>query len=272
MFVNLSVNSKQRTMDKQTRTNYKEPKFYLDKRGNKPAAIFLKYSFAAGQRLSYFTGETIEPDKWNETTQRVKRNVNNGSGLNESLDKLFETAKQIVRDHRLQNKPLNVQEFKRLLNMTRNKVTTKENFFFVFDEFTRSESMAKAWSVNMATNYQSLKSYLLKFQAFRNREISFHKINNDFNIELLEYCRTKSLKNSTITHYYNLLKIFLSWSADKSYCTLETKKALAIDLKTAKNKVVSLSFQEIKAIDSLEVSGSLEAAKDCLVLQSFLWV
>ncbi len=100
-----------------------------------------------------------------------------------------------------------------------------------------------------------------------NKEISFHKINNDFAIELLEYCQANGLKNSTITHYFNLLKIFLSWSADKSYCTPEAKKALAIDLKTAKNKVIALTFQEIKAIAGLDVSGSLEAAKDCFVFQ-----
>jgi integrase len=255
-------------MDK--RTEYKVPKFYLDKRPGKPAAIFLKYSYERGQRLSYFTGETIEPDKWNAETQRVKRNVTGGAGINESLDVLFDTAKTIVRDHRLQNKPLSTTTFKTLLDVARGKATAKTDFFAVYDRFIATESKLKSWTTRTNMKMQTLRDQLKAFQEQRRKKIDFSQINESFFQELITFWQDKyNHRNSTISKSIHLVKWFLIWSYDKDLCTDQFKK-VKVKLKEAKKKVVFLDMAELKAIQEVQIPAKnsyLEKYRDIFLFQ-----
>jgi integrase len=256
-------------MDKKTRTTYKEPKFYLDKRPGKPAAIFLKYSYERGQRLSYFTGETIEPDKWNAETQRIKRNVTGGSGINESLDKLFEAAKTIVRDYRLQNKRLSISEFKHLLDVARGMAVMKTDFFSIYDQFISTESSLKAWTFRTNMKMKTLKDQLTAFQEHKRKKIDFGQINESFFQELVTFWQTKyKHRNSTISKNIHLLKWFLNWSYEKNHCSDQFKK-VKIKLKETSKKVVFLDMTEIKAIHNTTIpeNSYLDRTRDIFIFQ-----
>lgn len=257
------------TDNKKTRSVYKEPKYYLDKRPGKPAAIFLKYSYERGQRLSYFTGETIEPEKWNAETQRVKRNVTGGSGINESLDKLFEAAKAIVRDHRLQNKALTLSEFKTLLDITKGKATAKTDFFSVYDQFTDTESRLKAWTKRTNMKLQTLRDQLTAFQENRRKNIDFSQINESFFQELVTFWQDKyGHRNDTINKNVHIFKWFLNWSYNKGLVNDQYKR-IKITLKETPKKVIFLSMEEIRAINQLNIpaNGYLDRTRDIFIFQ-----
>lgn len=257
-------------MDKKTRGTYKEPKYYLDKRPGKPAAIFLKYSFERGKRLSYFTGETIEPEKWNTETQRVKRNVTGGSGINESLDKLFQAAKTITRDHRLQNQPLEVEDFKNLLDIARGKATAKTDFFSVYDQFTTTESRLKAWTTRTNMKLQTLRDQLTAFQEYRRKKIDFSQINESFFQELVTFWQDKyNHRNDTINKNVHIFKWFLNWSYNKGLVN-DHYKRIKITLKETPKRLVFLDMAELKAIKEVEIPAKyeyLERYRDIFLFQ-----
>ena len=254
-------------MEKKTRTTYKEPKFYLDKRPGKPAGIFLRYTYEKGKLLIYFTGETIEPDKWNTETQRVKRNVTGGVGINESLDKLFEAAKSIVRDHRLQNKPLSIVEFKTLLDVSRGKATQKTDFFSLYDQFVETESHLKAWTKGTKTKLETIRRQLVDYG-----KINLNQLDETFFQKLVEFWQTKyNLRNSTISKNIHILKWFFNWCLTKGLITNQFKQ-VKINLKEAHKKVVYLDLAELKAIHEVKIPPEkkyLERTRDIFIFQSF---
>jgi len=258
------------------RTAYKEPKFYLDrKKDSTTGAIFLKYSFAPGQRISYFTGHRIELNKWSLEKQRVKRNVTGASDINEFLYKLQSAAKEAVSQSRLKNKPLTKEALKQKLDSIAGKTTTDKQFFDIFNEFISSESLLKAWTTGTLTKLNTIRTQLEAFEEDKRKRnksyrLDFSGVNERLLEELIEFWQTEyDLRNSTIQVYVKLLRWFFKWSVNKGYST-EDLKAFKIKLKQASQKVIFLDMDEIGQIFKVEIESGkeyLERTRDIFIFQ-----
>jgi integrase len=257
--------------EKVKRTTYKEPKFYLDTKKedktDKPAPIFLKYTFAPGQRISYFTGLRIVPDNWHLENQRVKRNVTGGTEINDILDSLKAEAEKAVRESRLMKKTLTKEILKTILDTSTTKLKKSEiSFFDIFNQFVNSESKLRAWSISTLKKLNTIKTQLEAFEAHKRKHnrsyrIDINQLNERFFEELIEFWQTTyNLQNTTIQKYVRLLRWFLNWSAKKGYSTYSFKD-IEIDLKQAKKKVIYLDMAEIGNINRLEIPESKEYLK-----------
>ena len=179
------------------RTTYKVPKFFLDKpNSKKPTAIFLKYSFAPGQRISYYTGERIDPAKWNFEEQRAKRNASGSSEINDTLDALSETAQKTLRDNRLLNKTITKDILKNNLDKAIHKQVAKTEFFDILDHFIDTESKLKSWTKGTHTKLNTIKKQLQDFEASQRKKnrsyrIEFNSINEVFFEELITFWQTE---------------------------------------------------------------------------------
>lgn len=262
--------------DTRKRTAYKEPKFYLDCKKDSPTgAIFLKYSFAPGQRISYFTGHRIESNKWSQEKQRVKRNVIGSSDINDFLDKLQSVAKEAVSQSRLTSKPLSKEALKQKLDSIAKKTTTDKQFFDIFSEFISSESRLKAWTAGTLTKLNTIRTQMKAFEEAKRKQnksyrLDFDGVNERLLEELIEFWQTDyNLRNSTIQVYVKLLRWFFKWSVNKGYLT-EELKAFKIKLKQANQKVIFLDMDEIGQIFKVEIESGkeyLERTRDIFIFQ-----
>ncbi len=243
------------------RTTYKEPKFYLDiRKGQSHAGIFLKYSFGGGERISYYTGQRIEPDKWNNELQRVKRNVTGGADINDALDNLATKAKKAVSNARLLEQPLTKNILKKILDEATGKQQKTTAFFEVLNQFIETETKLKSWTVVTKRRFMTLKNQLHEFEQYQKRgyKISFNTINEDFFIDISNFWQTvRDLRNSTIEKNIRLLFWFLNWCHKKGY-TQSNYKNISIDLKKAKPKVIFLDMDEISKLYKLEIPPQKE--------------
>lgn len=244
------------------RTTYKEPKFYLD--GNKSsdtAAIFLKYTFAPGQRITYFTGQRIERKKWSLEEQRVKRNVTGASKKNDLLTTLKAAAEEAAIESRLKKKPLTKEALKRILDEKAGKATTEKRFIDYFNEFIKSESKLKAWTTGTMTKITTLKTQLEAFEINKKYKAELNEPNEKLFEELIRYWLTEyNLRNSTIEVYMKLLRWFYKWSAKRGYTT-ENYKDVKISLKQASQKVIFLDMDEIGLVYKVEIEDGKEYLK-----------
>jgi integrase len=266
------------TTDKKKRTAYKEPKFYLDaKSDDKAAPIFLKFTFAPGQRLSYFVGERIEPSKWNSESQRVKRNVNGATEINDILDALAETASKAVREARLNKKTLHKETLKALLDDTAGRQKKETTFLDIFKEFIESETKLKSWTIATQKKLRTVKTQLEAFETEKRKtqrsfRIDINQMDGQFFEELISFWQTEySLRNSSIQKYIKLLRWFLTWSAKKGYSNYDFK-TVDVDLKQSKRKVIFLDMDELKKIQEAKIPASKEylvRTRDVFLFQCF---
>jgi len=253
-------------MEKKTRTTYKEPKFFLDNKNATTTGIFLKYSFAPGKRISFFTGQRIEPSKWSYDLQRVKRNVTGASDLNDILNHLSETAVKEVRQASLKGYELTVEELKSKLNAAIGKQTKGSDFFDIFDTFVRTESNLSTWTSSTLAMLATVKRHLQKLESYRKKEISFARFDVE---ELIMYLQERAgLRNSTIQKHVKILSWFFNWCLKKGNISEPIK--LEVNLKHAVHKVIFLSLEEIRQINAITPPNEyLERTKDIFTFQCF---
>ncbi len=259
-----------------TRTTYKVPKFYLDaKDSNQPAPIFLKYSFAPGQRLSYYTGERIEPTKWSFETQRVKRNVTGATEINDILKALADACEKAVRENRLSETTLTKEALKAILDKVINKEDNEKTVFDLMTEFIESETKLKSWTSGTIKKLNTIKTQLQAFENSNRKtqpsyKIRLNQINERFFEDLVEYWQIEyDLRNSTIQKNIKILRWFLNWTAKKGYGTDKFKK-VEIKLKQSTHKVIYLELDEIRQINEADIPEEkqyLVRTKDIFVFQ-----
>jgi integrase len=258
--------------EKKSRTQYKVPKFFLDvKHEDRPAAIYLKYSYASGLRLNYFTGLRIETSKWNYKLQRVKRNVNGAADMNDTLDKLFEEAQSQVRQHRLLKKPLAIPDFKVLLDNAIDKATVKTDFFNLYDRFVQTESVIKSWTKGTLTKLATIKRQLEDFEKKKKHNIQMSTINDTFFQKLVTFWQEEyNLRNSTINKNISILKWFFKWCYKKGLIGGQYRNE-DVKLTEAPKKVIYLEMDELRKIQKMELPTRkkyLDRTRDIFIFQS----
>jgi len=264
--------------DKKTRTTYKVPKFYLDgKDTTKEMAIFLKYSFAPGKRISYFTGLRIETNLWHLEKQRVKTSATGSSEINDILDNLSEAATKIVREARLNKRTLTKEELKTKLDIASHKLTAKTGFFEHYDNFVRTESKLKSWTKGTHTKLTTIRTQLESFEAYQKRnkksfKLDLNEVNEDFFTELVNFWQIEyDLRNSTIQKNIHILRWFFNWCLKKELMP-GSYKGVRIDLKQNKKKVIFLDLSELKQIHEAAIppqQNYIDRTRDIFIFQCF---
>jgi integrase len=266
------------TDKKQKRSQYKVPKFYLDGKDNsKPQPIFLKYSFAPGKRISYFTGERIEASNWSQDIQRVKRSATNAGDINDTLNSLQETASKAVRHAKHTGQALTKEELKNVLDIANGKQTAKTSFFEILEHFVKTESKLKSWTKGTHTKINTIKTQLEAFEQYQRKlkksyRIDLREINEDFFTELVEFWRLQyDLRNSTIQKNIHILRWFFNWCLKKNLMPA-TFKGVKIDLKQNKKKIIFLDLSELKRVKECEIPPQqkyLDRTRDSFIFQCF---
>jgi integrase len=230
--------------------------FYLEKRKDKDIGkiitenvpILLFFSFD-GKRLQYFTGFRVDARKWDEESQRVKRNSSEAAEINKELNKL--TSK--VEDIYAKAKALEViPTVEYIRDRLKGNKGSKGSFWDVFDEYM--EFRTSQAGINTLKKYKSTYNHLQGFSSTRHYRIEFDSINLSFYNKFFSYLAEEcEHTNNTISKYIKVLKTFLNYATEQGYNkNLEFRKFAA---KEEEGEVIFLTWKELSRLYSMKIKN-----------------
>ena len=118
--------------------------------------------------------------------------------------------------------------------------------------------------------FNVIKHKLQKLEKFRKKQILILDINNDFKNEFVSYCKNELYSQNTIQRELAIIKTFCIHAR---FLGLETHYQLdSLRLDKAKVEKIYLTFEELSRIEEInsdELTGSLDNAKDWLIISCY---
>lgn len=248
-------------------------RFYLDNRpdknGDQPIRVGITLQ---GNRYLTSTGFSISPNKWDTKKQRVKPKYSNGKGntaseinsLLNDIDSFFSKMETRLKLGDVQNidiKSLYISEFGRKASIKPDDKT----FFDYMTEFTQEMGKQNSWTIAVYDKFKALQNHLKAF----NPNLSFDYLDKDGLTRLVSYfqnevvisgkltkandTRVIGMRNSTVKKELGFLKWFLRWATAKGYNTETAHLTFKPKLKTADNRVVFLSWDELMCVYNFDI-------------------
>ena len=185
--------------------------------------IFMRVTFNS-QRMDLTTGFKIDLDKWDDKTQRVKRNCMNKSmqtaaDINMELSRQENAIQDAFKDFEYMDTMPTREELKETFQkqLKRKIEPEKEEkakgpspskiFWKAYDEFIRTCGTANEWTDATYARFSVLKNHLLAF----NKRVSFETFNEKGILGFTEYMRKTNHRNVTVEKNMKLLRWFLRW-------------------------------------------------------------
>lgn len=239
--------------------------FYLDKRTDKNGDAPIRVSIMiSGERLLTSVGYSINPAKWDSSKQKVKQGASNGRGITYSvINSHLTTIEQQCID--FENKCLNEKTevttdlIKQSIN-TKNKprendsaITEEQTFLNIFDRFTKEVGTANTWTIGTCEKFSAIRNHLTAFSS----QLTFDLFDEKGLTGFISYLRNeKNMRNSTIGKQLGFLKWFLRWATNKGYNTNTAFLSYRPKLKTAENRVIFLTWDELMKVYNLPIPES----------------
>lgn len=235
-------------------------KFYLkDKNAKEETLINLFFSYS-GNRLKWFTGQSIHPKKWSLADKRPKR-------LPELEALLDEQSKQVKEIHAefLKNGivPTPGQLRDKLNAIYRNVPVEEKSLLSYLESFV--EENPKNFAQNTLKQYKTLYRHLREFAQATRYNLNFDTVNGNFDESFFNYLTNKEnpLSPSSVNKVYGIFKAFLTYATRKGYNSNMLYQTF--QHKRKKTLQIALTKNELQRLESLELSGTLELYKDLFV-------
>ena len=236
--------------------------------------LFSVYFKEEKRKFVYSTGEKIHPNDWDFE----KRQPNNLNGRKEKSQKHREINVQLSRyaaeldkisaQYKRIGETLTIRQLKAEFDSVFKKGSSRTNDFFnVYDEYISYKGKEGAVKHNTMKRYANLKNILKDFEEVTRYKLSFSRINNEFYIEFLNYCRTaKRHTQNTLGRNIGLFKTFMKWANNKGYhFNLEYQNFKKF---SAETNEVTLTSEELDSLWRFDFSQKprLERVRDLFCL------
>ena len=237
--------------------------FYLDKRTDKIGDAPIRVSIMInGVRLLTSVGYSINPSKWDGLKQKVKQGAINGKGItynviNSHLNDITQQCTRFENKWLHEKIEVTIDSIKENVSVRKNPIEThksaEKTFFDVFDEFVRDAGAQNDWTQGTYEKFASVRSHLECFSPI----VSFVTFDEKGLSDYIAYLRQeKHLRNSTIGKQLGFLKWFLRWATNKGYNTNTAFLSFRPKLKTAENRVVFLTWEELMTVYNFPIPES----------------
>lgn len=245
--------------------------FYLEKRKDKDTGkiitenvpILLFFSFD-GKRLQHFTGQRVDARKWDDESQRVKRNFSEAAEINKELGKLKVKVENIYEKAQALEVIPTVEYIRDRL---RSNKGSKGSFWEVFDEYLQHR--ANHAGVNTLKKYRSTYNHLRNFSSSKHYRLEFDSINSSFYNKFFSYLAEEcEHTNNTISKYIKVLKTLLNYATEEGHNkNLEFRKFGA---KEEEGEVIFLTWKELNKLYSMRIKNeSLAQVRDVFCFGCF---
>lgn len=284
------------------------PIFQL-KNPQSPRSLVMMKAHFKNQRFVYSTGLFIEPKYWDDILKRPiteklallkKESKENPDRITEKNILLNEIRDAKIVNVRFEAEMLHISKeierynfqlnakYEYLINQGKNptmdllrdelnkvfrpkiKKELENDFFVIFDEFISIRQ--KQHAITTIKKHTTLKKVLLDFQKKCHYKIEFNSIDLKFYEKFKNFLLEKGLLDDTISKYFKSIKTYMQWSLDRDYHTNRIFKHPDFSAREKiKHQIITLSLQEFKRIQDLNLSANLrlEKVRDIFVFSTF---
>jgi len=232
---------------------------------------------------SIFIGYRAEPDKWSRESERCLKNTTHGadrtpaSEINRALhltEEAVESAfryyeeEQLPTPDELKNKYTEIVG--QALGLSSSRASKSEAILSSWDEYIRTESIRRGWSVGYIGFRQSSYRVLAPIIGC----VSYSDMSDKVTACIVSALSAKGTANATISNHITSLKSYLYWCRDKGMipASVDIGKACAVSLRKGSETKsdVYLTWEELSRIRALDTSRyKEELSKDLLLLSCF---
>lgn len=248
--------------------------FLLDKEKDKTDAK-LRYRIKwETNTVAFNVGYRIDIDKWIPEAQRCKNNTTHGkkrihsSYINSEIQRYEQTMNEVFCIFEQKGLSPNQEEFKELFNEKIGKdKKPQKSIFEYYQDFMIDQGRENQWTEATYKEHTTIKRHLLKF-APKLEFSDFTEKGLSLFVEYMQNVRINSkktgMKNTTVRKNLDNLKWFLRWASEKGYNTEMAFMSYQPKLKTVKNKILFLTWEELISMYNFDFSGNdtLERVRD----------
>jgi integrase len=248
-------------------------------------SIRMRVSYA-GNRPDLLIGYSIEPEKWDKETMRVRpgfknkykqsaNEINKAIAKNESwvddffskfelLENRIPTIKELKDAHKIF---LGKEPQKSVNQITE----TNQNLFALYDKYITEQSLLNSWSESHKNRHKTTKNHLFEYKP----DLTFNEVTKETMIGFLNDLFDKDLCNTTISKLLSYFRNFLTWADDEGYYNGNQHIKFKPKLKGADGShktVTYLTWEELMKLYNLKIPAEkryLERVRDVLCFCSF---
>jgi site-specific recombinase XerD len=193
----------------------------------KETLIFLRARFKDENKyLKYSTGETIHPKLWDKNTKLPKvvngrtaeaiRNREIATQLTRYSDEFYRAVSEL----KMHDMNVTLVSVKEKLDIKFKKAIHKKSFFDVYDLFIKERKQLGKVGARTIEKDENTKKTLKDFMDITGYSVTFNRMDKDFYIKFVSYCREKRepvLRDNTLGKYLAFTKTFLRWALENKY-------------------------------------------------------
>jgi len=257
--------------------------FYLKRPDDKNnTAVFARISYL-GQRLKYYTPQSVNPAFWNAKTQRAKETAKfpQYPEFNRALNDFVSLVDKIYDKYRSDNGVIpSSNTLKSLLDArlkeVEQTVAGKPTLFNYYEDFaqrskdgTRFDFKSKRpIAGSTAKGYKSSLEILKGFQKVYKRKIDFETIDLDFYNDFIKHLTDQKLSTNYIGDQIKRLKAVLSEATEKGINSNYAFKSRYFTKPTEEVDNVYLTDAELADLEALDLTTNrrLEKVRDLFLI------
>lgn len=251
-------------------------KFYLTN-AQKESKLRIAIMTGHACQLKIASTFTVDPKHWDAKNQRAKKTMIGYEVLNQSLDELKMNVLKFIRELQLREKldwNQLTQHLRNYLQPDKVKrppiVELKPNertLVSVIDSFLTARTAE--YKPETARKYKILEAVLLDFQEHRKQVIHIQGVSfallEEFRLYLLN---ERNNRNDTIYKMLASLKCLIRWMLNNDYPV--DPKSLEVRQKVkVKHDIVTLTEQELKRLETVELNSYQMPIRDCFLFQVY---
>ena len=231
-------------------------------------------------RVHFNVGYNTYVDKWDKEYQRVKKGSTNANGdaffeINAELERLSELARNTFKQFEVLGETPTADEYRIAFNKLNGKHTDikelqqEKPISFYIDQFCLQQGKENSWTDATYAKIKGLKKHLIDYSP----DLTLNQITTLFLQGYTDYLlNVLNMKNTTVNKDLKLVNWFLKWAEKKGHLTCKDYTEYNPKLKTLKNKVVFLTWDElIKLYNTVypKEKAHLERVRDVFCFMCF---
>ena len=222
----------------------------------------------------FYSGYNIDPDKWDDSNQRVKRNASNRGGqsaavinshLNKMLAAMFDTFNEFELLNQVPEPDILTARFNEKMqgvNVALKSIAPHKkpvDFWKVYREFMTECSHKRSWTDATIEKFNALKQHIKNYKAKPTFE-DFNEAGLTMFVKSLRSEKKKrkngtewKMKDSTVDKQVGYLKWFLKWANRKGYTDLKDYELFNPKMKTPGKRIIFLTLNEIQKLKDFKI-------------------
>lgn len=241
--------------------------FYLDTPNKKTSAIKLRYYVKSeGKRFVYSVGISINPENWSKRSRMPKAKA---GGAAFELRQISNKLNRYIEELHVCIKNLEIDK----INITRARLKAHFDSVFKEENFKTDNLIEKLnlFIIELQKIGKSKKASIDKYIYLKKKLIKYNAnlktsdINKEFMIDFVSFLRSYyQLTDITLNRNVGFLKTFIKWLIDSGINIDSSYKKIIVSTRDADH--VSLSFEQVETLSSLQLNNTLDKYRDLFLI------